>query len=195
MGLRALLTLLGGSVAPALGLTALGYLTSPHEMRAVLHFNRFCGHLVGVRCDDYFPESVLDAWRILFLADSARSYDSADTGRELVQSFVPAFSPRADQHGLDRVRAAYHQRIQAGYTGLFMLPWNRKRYDLPSPIPGIVLLLARAPFIAGIEVARRAIPGLDRRWQRFAVSRWERWYRWQSHGRSAEFSAAQPLRR
>ena len=190
-----LLTLLGGSVAPALGLTALGYLTSPHEMRAVLHFNRFCGHLVGVRCDDYFPETVLDAWRILFLADSARSYDSADTGRELVQSFVPAFSPRADQHGLDRVRAAYHQRIQAGYTGLFMLPWNRKRYDLPSPIPGIVLLLARAPLIAGIEVARRAIPGLDRRWQRFAVSRWERWYRWQSHGRSAEFSAAQPLRR
>ena len=65
-----LLTLLGGSVAPALGLTALGYLTSRREMRAVLHFNRYCGHLVGVRCDNYFPETVLDAWRILFMADS-----------------------------------------------------------------------------------------------------------------------------
>ncbi|MCB1289450.1 MAG: DUF2236 domain-containing protein, partial [Mycobacterium sp.] len=50
-----LLTLLGGSVAPALGLTALGFLTSPREMRAVLHFNRYCGHLVGVRCEGYFP--------------------------------------------------------------------------------------------------------------------------------------------
>lgn len=56
-----LLTLLGGSVAPAFGLLALGYLTSPREMRAVLHFNRYCGHLVGVRCDGYFPETVLDA--------------------------------------------------------------------------------------------------------------------------------------
>jgi hypothetical protein len=148
-----LLTLLGGSVAPAVGLTALGFLTSPREMRAVLHFNRYCGHLVGVRCDGYFPETVLDAWRILFMADSA------------------------------------------GYSGLFMLPWNRRRYELPSPIPGIALLLARAPLIAGVEVARRIVPGLDERWQRFGLSRWERWYRWQSGGRAAEFTAATPLRR
>ena len=35
-----MLTLLGGSVGPAFGLFALGFLTSPAEMRAVLHFNR-----------------------------------------------------------------------------------------------------------------------------------------------------------
>jgi hypothetical protein len=75
-----LLTLLGGSVAPAFGLFLLGHLTSPREMRAVLHFNRYCGHLVGVRCDGYFPETVTDAWRILFMADAARSYDSGDSG-------------------------------------------------------------------------------------------------------------------
>ena len=190
-----LLTLLGGSVAPALGLTALGFLTSPREMRAVLHFNRYCGHLVGVRCEGYFPETVLDAWRILFMADSARSYDSAQTGAELVESFVPAFAPKPDQRGLNRLRAAYHYRVQAGYSGLFMLPWNRKRYDLPSPAPGMALLLLRAPLIAGVEVARRVIPGVDRRWQRFALRRWERWYRWQSGGKDAEFEAAVPLRR
>lgn len=190
-----LLTLLGGSVAPALGLTALGYLTSRREMRAVLHFNRYCGHLVGVRCDNYFPETVLDAWRILFMADSARSYDSAEAGTELVQSFVPAFAPKSGQRGPDRLRAAYHHRVQAGYTGLFMLPWNRRRYQLPSPVPGIALLLARAPLIAGVEVARRVIPGVDRRWQKFAVDGWERWYQWQSGGKAAEFKAATPLRR
>ena len=190
-----LLTLLGGSVAPALGLTALGYLTSPREMRAVLHFNRYCGHLVGVRCDGYFPETVLDAWRILFMADSARSYDSGQTGTELVESFAPAFAPKSEQRGLERLRAGYHYQIQAGYSGLFMLPWNRRRYDLPSPGLGLALLLTRAPLIAGVEVARRIVPGVDGRWQRFGLRRWERWYQWQSGGKAAEFNAAVPLRR
>lgn len=190
-----LLTLLGGSVAPALGLTALGFLTSPREARAVLHFNRYCGHLVGVRCDGWFPETVLDAWRILFMADSARSYDSAKTGAELVESFVSAFTPQPGQRALDRIRAEYHYRVQAGYSGLFMLPWNRRRYQLPTPGPGIALLLARAPLIAGVELVRRLVPGVDDRWQRFGLRRWERWYAWQSGGREAQFDAGSPLRR
>lgn len=190
-----LLTLLGGSVAPALGLTMLGYLTSPRETRAVLHFNRYCGYLVGVRCDGYFPQTALDAWRILVMADAARSYDSGGVGAELVQSFVPAFAPRPSQKGWQRLRAAYHYRLQAGYAGLFMLPWNRRRYRLPSALPGIAVLLARAPLIAAVEIARRVIPGVDRRWQRFAVNGWERWYRWQSEGKAAEFDASAPLRR
>ncbi|MFS0898452.1 oxygenase MpaB family protein [Mycolicibacterium litorale] len=190
-----LLTLLGGSVAPALGLFALGHLTSPHEMRAVLHFNRYCGHLVGVRCDGYFPETVADAWRILFLADSARSYDSASSGTELVESFVPAFKPAPAHRGLQRLRAEYHYRLQAGYLGLYMLPWNRRRYRLPSPLPGIALLLARAPFIAVLELARRLSPTIDQRWQNANMNRWERWLEWQSAGKAATFEAATPLRR
>lgn len=190
-----LLTLLGGSVAPAAGLTALGFLTSPEETRAVLHFNRYCGHLVGVRCDGYFPQSVSDAWRILFMADAARSYDSGETGAELVESFAPSFAPRPDQRRRDRLRAAYHFRLQAGYAGLFMLPRNRRRYRLPSPWPGMLWLLLRSPLIAAVEVARRVIPGVDGAWQRFGLSRWERWHRWQSGGRAARFEAATPLRR
>ena len=190
-----LLTLLGGSVAPALGLTALGFITSPREVRAVLHFNRYCGYLVGVRCENYFPGTAADAWRILFMADAARSRDSAQVGTELVESFVPAFAPRVDQRGLQRMRAEYHYRVQAGYAGLFMLPKNRRRYELPSAVPGIAVLLLRAPLIAAVEIARRLVPGIDRRWQRFALRAWERWYDWQSEGRAAEFAAAAPLRR
>ncbi|MGV0849087.1 oxygenase MpaB family protein [Mycolicibacterium phlei] len=190
-----LLTLLGGSVAPALGLFALGHLTSPREMRAVLHFNRYCGHLVGVRCDGYFPETVADAWRILLMADAARSYDSGDDGAELVESFVPSFAPTAAHRGLARLRAAYHYRVQAGYLGLYMLPWNRRRYRLPSALPGIALLLGRAPAIAALEVARRASPRIDRRWQEANLRRWENWLTWQSGGRAAQFEAAAPLRR
>lgn len=190
-----LLTLLGGSVAPAFGLFPLGHLTSPREMRAVLHFNRYCGHLVGVRCDGYFPESVADAWRILLMADAARSYDSAASGAELVESFVPAFAPPAGLRGVARLRAEYHYRVQAGYLGLYMLPWNRRRYELPSAIPGIALLCMRTPLIAAIELLRRASPALDRRWQRFNLRRWENWLQWQSAGRAAAFEAATPLRR
>jgi hypothetical protein len=190
-----LLTLLGGSVAPALGLYLLGHLTSPREMRAVLHFNRYCGHLVGVRCDGYFPETPVDAWRILFMADAARSYDSADSGVELVESFVPAFEPAPAQRGWARARAQYHYRVQAGYLGLYMLPWNRRRYRLPTALPGIALLLARAPLIVALELARRVSPRVDRRWQRRNLERWEAWLRWQSAGKDAGFEAAVPLRR
>ncbi|MCV7170779.1 DUF2236 domain-containing protein [Mycobacterium manitobense] len=190
-----LLTLLGGSVAPAFGLFLLGHLTRPGEMRAVLHFNRYCGHLVGVRCDGYFPETVADAWRILFMADAARSYDSADNGTELVESFVPAFAPKPTHTGLQRIRAHYHYRVQAGYLGLYMLPWNRLRYRLPSVLPGIALLLLRFPLIVVLEVARRVSPTLDRRWQRWNLRRWERWLVWQSSGKAAAFEAAAPLRR
>ncbi|MGV0871554.1 oxygenase MpaB family protein [Mycolicibacterium sp. XJ879] len=190
-----LLTLLGGSVAPAFGLYLLGHLTSPREMRAVLHFNRYCGHLVGVRCDGYFPETVADAWRILFLADAARSYDSADTGRELVESFVPAFAPAPAHRGLARLRAQYHYRVQAGYLGLYMLPWNRRRYRLPSALPGILLLLLRSPAIFTLELARRASGRVDGWWQRVNLRRWEKWLQWQSGGKAAAFEAAAPLRR
>ncbi|MCV7221763.1 oxygenase MpaB family protein [Mycolicibacterium elephantis] len=190
-----LLTLLGGSVAPALGLYLLGHLTSAREVRAVLHFNRYCGHLVGVRCDGYFPETVADAWRILFMADAARSYDSADSGTGLVESFVPAFAPAPAQRGLARLRAEYHYRVQAGYLGLYMLPWNRRRYRLPSAVPGILLLLLRSPLILALELARRASGWVDRRWQQANLSRWENWLRWQSDGKAAAFEAAAPLRR
>lgn len=190
-----LLTLLGGSVAPALGLFLLGHVTSLREMRAVLHFNRYCGHLVGVRCEGYFPETVADAWRILFMCDAARSYDSADSGTELVQSFVPAFEPAPGYRGLERLRAEYHYRLQAGFLGLYMLPWNRRRYRLPSALPGIALLLIRFPVDLALEIARRLSPAVDRRWQRWNLSRWENWLQWQSAGKAAAFEAAVPLRR
>jgi hypothetical protein len=164
-------------------------------MRAVLHFNRYCGHLVGVRCDGYFPETVADAWRILFMADAARSYDSADSGTELVESFVPACAPSAASRGIDRLRAEDHYRVQAGYLGLYMLPWNRRRYRLPSALPGIILLLLRSPLIVALELARRISPGVDRRWQRANLKRWESWLQWQSAGKAATFEAVVPLRR
>ncbi|MFD9962433.1 oxygenase MpaB family protein [Amycolatopsis sp. NPDC058986] len=190
-----LLTLLGGSIAPAFALHVVGHVTTPREMRAVLHFNRYCGHLAGVRADGYFPETALEAWRILFLCDAARAHDSGALGRELVESFVPSFAPLPRHRGFQKLRAAYHFRVQAGYSGLFMLPWHRRRYRMPSPLPGIVFLLLRAPLILTLELLRRLSPRVDRWWQTWSLRGWDRWYRWQSAGRAAEFDAARELRR
>ena len=189
-----MLTLLGGSVGPALGLYGLGYLTSPREIRAAMHFNHYLGHLVGVR-SNVFPETVLDGVRMLYLFDATRSHDSGEAGVELVESFVPSFEPRADQRGLQRLRARLHLNIQAGYTRLFMLPWNRRQYTLPSPWLGLALLLARAPVIVLLEIARRVSPAVDRAWQRRSVHAWERWQKWAAQRKPEQYLATNPLRR
>ncbi|WP_049773401.1 oxygenase MpaB family protein [Segniliparus rotundus] len=201
-----LLTLVGGTVAPGVGLTALGYLTSKSEIEAALHFNRYLGHLVGVRCDDIFPRTLGDGLRLLYLFDTARSYDSGDCGRELVESFVPAFAPRPGERGFARLRKLAHRNIMAGHAQLFMLPWNRSRYRLPAPWIGLAILFGRAPFVLAAELSRRLHPAIDRLWQRQSVRSWERWLRWQSPqqaqsapqreaGAPESFEAAHALRR
>ena len=183
-----LLTLLGGTVAPGLGLVALGYLTSKSEIEAAMHFNRYLGHLVGVRCDDIFPRTLGEGLRLLYMFDTARSYDSGEHGRELVESFVPAFAPGPGHRGLTRLRRLLHLNIMAGYARLYMLPWNHRRYRMPAPWLGLALLLGRAPFVMAAELGRRLHPAVDRFWQRQSVRSWERWLRWQS------LSAAQSAR-
>ncbi|WP_026917558.1 oxygenase MpaB family protein [Gordonia shandongensis] len=190
-----MLTLLGGSVGPAFGLTALGFLTTPAEARAVLHFNRYLGHLVGCSVDDMYPRTYADGLRLLFYFDATRKHDSGALGPELVEAFVPSFEPPPGMRGVDRWRALLHLHLQAGYTRLFMLPWNRRRYRLPSGIPGLVMLVGRAPLIATIDVLRHVVPGLDRWWQRGSLRRWRRWHSWHMGHREAAFDATKALRR
>lgn len=190
-----MLTLLGGSVGPGLGLYSIGYLTSPREITALLHFNRYLGHLVGVRVDDIYPQTTLDGIRLLYLFDATRAHDAGPVGAELVESFVPAFAPRAGLSRRSRLRARYHLAVQAGYTQLFMLPWNRRQFQLPSPWPGLAILFLRAPLTAAGEIGRRLSPRIDQRLQRDSVRRWERWHRWQSDRRTEEFDASAALRR
>ncbi|GAA1482122.1 hypothetical protein GCM10009624_25620 [Gordonia sinesedis] len=189
-----MLTLLGGSVGPAMGLYALGHVTSRAEIEAALHFNRYLGYLLGVRVDDIYPCSIAEGLRLLFLFDATRSYDSGAAGEELVESFVPGFRARSGMSRRDRLRARYHLTVQAGYARLFMLPWNRRRYDLPAGWLGVGLLLAQVPPRLVGELARRVLPGVDDWRQRRSVARWERWLAWQAQ-RPAEFAAPTDLRR
>ncbi len=182
-----MLTLMGGSIAPGLGLWGVGYQTSPAEIRALLHYQRFLGHLLGVRTSHY-PSSVREAVQVLAFAVLGRTYGAGAHGAELIESFPRAF----EGPGL---RARYDHAVVAGLIALTMSPGTRARHDVPPVFPAVLLLLARFPLIASVELARRLVPGvagLVDRWQR---DRRERWYRRHMRGREAAFEAASGLRR
>ena len=138
---------------------------------------------------------VADGLRLLYYFDATRKHDSGPLGPELVEAFVPSFTPPAGARTSDRLRARFHLQLQAGYTRLFMLPWNRRHYALPSGLPGAALLVGRAPLIAAAEIARRFSPELDRHWQESSMRRWQRWHAWYLGQEEERFDAGRELRR
>lgn len=188
-----MLTQIGGSVAPALALWVLGYQTTPREMRALLHFNRYMGHLLGVN-PQWMPETVRECLQVLALSTAARSYDSGRHGTELIESFPAAFAPRPGQTGLARLRAAYSYRIISAYCAVWMAPGTRKMYDLPPAFPWVLVLVARWPLITLTELLRR-LPGLRGLHNRLMVWHRRSWWLAQMEGREAAFDASSGLRR
>jgi hypothetical protein len=188
------MTLMGGSVAPAMLMWPLGYLTSPHEIRALLHYQRYLGHLLGVR-PRHYPETVRGGIQLLFLTAAARSYTAGEHGAELIESFPRAFAPRPETTGLRRWRAHYEHRLMGAYTVACMSPRTRARYDMPAALPWLLLLVARVPYVLTTEIARRAVPAVGEWVERRAVRERERWWEEQMAGRKAAFEAASQLRR
>lgn len=189
----AMLTQLGGSVAPALALWLLGYQTTAREMRALLHFNAYMGHLLGVH-PQWQPSTIREGLQVLALSTAARSYDAGIHGKELIESFPAAFAPREGQTGIRRLRAAYNHRIISAYTAVWMAPATRAQYDLPRAFPWVLILAARWPLVTATELLRR-LPGLDRLHEQLMVRHRKAWYDAQMEGRQAEFDASSSLRR
>ncbi|MGU3432535.1 oxygenase MpaB family protein [Actinomycetes bacterium M1A6_2h] len=189
-----MLTLLGGSTVPALALRLVGYHTTGDEIRALLHFQKFMGHLLGVDVTD-FPQTIADSLRLTAMVSMARSYDAGVHGKELIESFPASFAPRDGQTGLKRLRARYNYGIYGAYTSIFMSPKTRADYEMPSPFPWILLLVARFPLITAMELTRRLVPGVAPILEKVAMRHRESWYRAQMDGREAEFNAHGGLRR
>jgi mpaB/rubber oxygenase-like protein len=192
----ATMTLMGGSIVPAMLMWPLGYQTSASEIRALLHYQRFLGHLLGVQ-PTWYPSSVRESIQLTFLASAGRTYTAGEHGAELIESFPRAFAPRldADAGVVARARASYHHRLICAYTAMCMAPGTRRRYDLPPMLPWVLLPAARFPLVAAGEVARRVVPGFDEFADRRARRRREAWYAEQMAGREAAFEAASSLRR
>ena len=128
------------------------------------------------------------------MVSAARSWDSGDSGKELIESFPAAFAPREGQTGLKKLRARYNHTIYSGYSAMWMMPPTWKQYDMPNPLPGIAIVLARWPLVTVTELLRR-LPGLKQ--LHASVMEWHResWWQAQMEGRQAEFDASSALRR
>lgn len=189
-----MLTLLGGSVTPGLGLWALGYQTTASEIRALLHFQKYLGYLLGVRLR-WYPETVVDSLRVLAMTIASRSYDAGQHGAELIESYPSAFAPRDGHRGLARLREAYNFRINSVYSAMYMAPGTRRKYRMPPAFPWIAIPIARFPLITAMELARRCCPPFARRHEKLMLWHRENWYRAQMRGREAQFDASGALRR
>lgn len=189
-----MLTLLAGSVTPGLGLWALGYQTTPSEIRALLHFQKYMGHLLGVRLR-WYPETVVDGLRVLAMTMASRSYDSGQHGAELIESYPAAFAPRDGHRGLTRMREKYNHRINSVYSAMYMAPGTRRRYTMPPAFPWILLPILRFPLITAMEITRRICPPFARAHEKIMLAHRENWYRAQMRGREAAFEASGALRR
>ncbi len=189
-----LLTLMGGSVGPAIVLWLFGHITTPSEIRALLHYQRFLGHLLGVHPTEY-PRSIAEGVQLLVMTMLSRSYTSGEHGRELIESFPRALSERPAPNLWARVRNAYERHLYAGYLAILMQPQTRKLYDVPPMMPSLLLVFVRAPFVAVGELLQRVVPGMERLMDARSRKRREAWLRTQMAGRTAAFEAASQLRR
>ncbi len=185
----ALLTLMGGSVYPGLGLRAMGFRPTRTDVEAMMHFWRYVGHLMGVR-PSWFPETIEQAYQLLYVTFVKKANRAGNDGRKLCQSYVDAFKPDPDHAPrslLERVRAHVEHRVHLGYTRFFMPPPDYRFNQLPPAGIWALVPLAQFPLIFGLETMRRRSRALDNLADR--VARWtrDRWFARHSKGRAAEY--------
>ena len=82
-----------------------------------------------------------------------------------------------------------------GLVNYLMAPGTRRRYELPKPLPGLLLVAGRAPLVAGAELAGHVSPRIAALLERRSVRRREAWYAEQMDGREAALEAQSQLRR
>jgi hypothetical protein len=191
----ALLTLMGGSFAPGLALGVLGYLPSRDDILALMHFWRYVGHLMGVR-PRWYPETLADAARLSFVTLVKGARLAGDDGRMLCQSYARAFAPDPEHaRGVARVRAELEHRVHLAYTQLFVSRRTHREQDLPGAWPWVAGLLATAPATLTIDLARRAVPALDRLVDAHVRRQRQRWFARHMGDRVAEYAPSERLTR
>lgn len=167
----ALLTLMGGSVAPGLAMQAMGYRPSRADIEAMMHFWRYVGHLMGVR-PKWYPSSLREALQLSFVTAVKGAGTAGEDGVRLCQSYATAFAPDPKAPLRERLRAAASHRVHVGYTRFFLPPWVYRKNRMPPAGVWALHPLAQFPVIFAAETLRRMFPPLERVADR--VARWQR---------------------
>lgn len=182
----ALLTLMGGSFAPALGLRLLGYRTTNDEILALMHFWRYVGHLMGVR-PRWYPSTLRDAWQLSFVTAIKGVNRAGRDGTMLCQSYVNAFAPVQGSNGVDRWFAEIGHRRHLAMTRLFLPPHLHRRHELPGAGVWTVAPLLELPIRFVAETVRQHISAADRLADRVASESRRRWFARYMGDRAAEY--------
>lgn len=190
----ALLTLMGGSVAPGQGLKLLGYRPTNDDIEAMLHFWRYVGHVMGVQ-PRWYPETVADGLRVLFANFVKSAKLSAADGRELAHSYVQSYAPTDEDGPLAHLRKRFDYQMELGYTALFLPFGTYRRYELPEPGIWRLAPFAQFPAIFAAETLRRRVPALEDAMDAFAQWRSKRWIKTRLGERSAEYKAVESFTR
>jgi hypothetical protein len=185
----ALLTLMGGSFAPGLALHLLGYIATPSDILAMMHFWRYVGHLMGVR-PRWYPQTLREAAQLSFVTYVKGARLAGEDGRHLCQSYAQAFAPETDA-----LRDKIEHGIHRAYTRLFMTPRSHRENGLPGAGAWTLAPLAMAPVRATVEVARRLVPAVDRIVDARARKRTRQWFTRHMGERNAEYMPAERFTR
>ncbi|RLB56930.1 MAG: DUF2236 domain-containing protein [Deltaproteobacteria bacterium] len=192
----ALLTLMGGSAAPGLAMQAMGYRPTGEEIRAMMHFWRYIGHIMGVR-PRWYPKDLREAIQLAFMTQLKGARGAGEDGRRLCQAYVTAFAPQPDPTGslLGRLTAAWENGVHLGYARFFLPGPMYRDFGLPSV--GLFALhpLVQAPFRFAAETLRRNVPALDDIADRRARASRRRWVDRQLGTKAAAFDAPRKFTR
>jgi len=178
----ALLTLMGGSVAPGLGMRAMGYRPSVRDIEASMHFWRYVGHVVGVR-PRWYPADITEALQLLFVTMVKGSHRAGEDGVELCQSFADAFSPSGEGAPTERAIDWLYDGVHRGATRFFTPPWTHVQMQMPGAGLWALHPLLQFPFIFTAETLRRRFPPLEEVADQVARRSRRRWL--EHHGRNA----------
>ena len=190
----AILTLMGGSVAPGLALKLLGYRTSKREIEALLHFWRYVGHLMGVQ-PRWYPQTVQEAFGLLFSSFVKGVNKSGDDGRNLAHSYVKSYAPKDGAEPIERAFQQFDYWMELAYTRMFLPGPTFKKFGLPNPGLWRWAPFVQTPVIFAAETLRMHIPAVDEAMDQFAQWRSKRWLAARLGERQAEFKAAEAFTR
>jgi hypothetical protein len=191
---EATITLLSSGYGTGLGMHMLGYRSTTADTLALMHFWRYVGHLMGVQ-PRWYPADLREARQLTTLYFAKRAYGAREDGRELIESYPRAFTPKQGAGLRKASRDQFNSRIQLGYTRYFLPGRFYRSYDMPNPWPWALLPLLQIPINLTVDLLAHASPRIARLQDRFARWRRNTWFRNEMGDRDAHFKAAETFRR
>jgi hypothetical protein len=190
---EATITLLAGGFVTGLGMHKLGYRSTTADTLAMMHFWRYVGHLMGVQ-PRWYPADLPEAGQLMTLYFAKRSFGAVEDGRELIESYPRAFTPKPDAVPRKAIRDQFNYRIQLGYTRYFLPGRFYKSYDMPNPWPWALLPLLQIPVNLTIDLLAHRSGRVARLQDRYARWRRNTWFRNEMGDRESHFKAAETFR-